>query len=176
MHSYTLETERLILRPLTVEDAEAMFVWLSDPEVNRYMPYPLYTEVEAARQWIASTFEKEDYYLFGFVRKSDGLLIGSGDISPSEEYGGAWAFGYNIRRDCWNQGYTTEATRAMIDFARREFGARDIAAQHAAANVASGRVMEKCGLVFDHDTEYSKYDGSEVFPAKFYKLHIEDAP
>ena len=174
MHTYTLETERLILRPLTVDDAEAMFVWLSDPEVNRYMPYPLYTEVEQARHWIASTYEKENYYLFGFVRKADGLLIGSGDISPRES--GAWGFGYNIRRDCWDQGYTTEAARAMIDFAHREFGARDFEAEHAAANVASGRVIEKCGLVFHHNGEYGRYDGSEIFPAKFYKLHIEDEP
>ena len=174
MHGYVWETNRLILRPLTTEDAEAAFVWLSDPEVNRYMPYPIYTEVEAARQWIASTHGQDDYYLFGFVRKSDGLLIGSGDISPKEN--GAWGFGYNIRRDCWNQGYTTEAARAMIDFARREFGARDFEAEHAAANVASGRVIEKCGLIFDHDGEYGKYDGSEIFPAKFYKLHLEDAP
>ena len=175
MHSYILETERLILRPLSTADAEAMFVWLSDPEVNRYMPYPLYTDVEAARRWIASTFQQEKYYLFGFVRKSDGLLIGSGDVSP-KDYTAAWVFGYNLRRDCWNQGYATEATRAMIDFAHREFGICDFQAQHAVANPASGRVMEKCGLVFDHYGEYSRFDGSETFPAKYYKLHIEDEP
>ena len=173
MHTYRLETPRLLLRPLTVDDAEAMFVWLSDPQVNRYMPYPLYTEVEAAREWIASTYKQEDYYLFGFVRKSDGLLIGSGDVSP-KDYTDAWVFGYNLRRDCWNQGYATEATRAMIDFARREFGVRDFEAQHAKANPASGRVMEKCGLVFDHEGEYGRYDGSEIFPAKIYKLHIDE--
>ena len=176
MHSYVLETERLILRPLTVDDAEAVFVWVSDPEVNRYMPYPIYTEVEAARQWIETASQKENYYLFGFERREDGLLIGSGDISPRDGLDQPWAFGYNLRRDCWRQGYATEATRAMIDFARREFGVRDFQAEHAAANVASGKVIEKCGLIFDHDGEYGKYDGSEVFPAKFYKLHLEDEP
>ncbi|MCH5285987.1 MAG: GNAT family N-acetyltransferase [Christensenellaceae bacterium] len=175
MHSYTLETERLILRPLTVSDAEAAFVWLSDPEVNRFMPYNLYTEVEPVRQWIASAIQQEHYYLFGFVRKANGLLIGSGDVSP-KDYTAAWVFGYNLRRDCWNQGYATEATRAMIDFAHREFGICDFQAEHAIANPASGRVMEKCGLVFDHFGEYSRFDGSETFPAKYYKLHIEDAP
>ena len=174
MHSYTLETERLLLRPLTPDDAEAMFVWLSDPEVNRYMPYPLYTEIEAARRWVESANQREDYYLFGFVRKEDGLLIGSGDISPRDGLDKPWAFGYNLRRDCWNQGYATEATRAMIDFAHRTFGVRDFTAEHAKANPASGRVMEKCGLVFDHEGEYGRYDGSEVFPAKFYRLHIDE--
>ena len=172
MHTYTLETERLLLRPLSSDDAEAAFAWLSDPEVNRFMPYPLYTEVEAARQWIASATRQPRYYLFGFVRKADGLLIGSGDISPREN--DSWGFGYNLRRDCWNQGYATEATRAMIDFAHRVFGVRDFEAEHAAANPASGRVIEKCGLIFDHNGEYGRFDGSEVFPAKYYRMHLED--
>ena len=45
MHTHVIETERLILRPLSLNDAEAEFVWLSDPIVNRYMPYNLYTNV-----------------------------------------------------------------------------------------------------------------------------------
>ena len=54
MHSVTLETDRLILRPLTVDDAEAVFVWTGDPEVNRYMSYPLHTDMETTRQWLRS--------------------------------------------------------------------------------------------------------------------------
>ena len=53
IHARTIETERLILRPLTVEDVEDAFEWLSDPEVNRYMVYPLYTDIERARAWLA---------------------------------------------------------------------------------------------------------------------------
>ena len=47
-------------------------------------------------------------------------------------------------------------------------------ANHAIANPASGRVMEKCGLTFDHYSEYSTFDGSETFPAKVWKLTLED--
>ena len=78
MHSYVIETERLLPRPLTTADAEAEFVWLSDPEVNRFMPYNLYTSVEQAVTWLRSVEECEDEYHFGFVRKADGLLIGAG--------------------------------------------------------------------------------------------------
>jgi len=49
-------------------------------------------------------------------------------------------------------------------------GIRRIVAQHAAANPASGAVMRKCGMVLDHEGEYRKMDGSEVFPALFYRL------
>ena len=172
MHNITLETDRLILRPLTVADAEAVFVWASDPNVNRYLTYTLHTDIETTRQWLRSLEQVEDDdCVFGFVRKSDGLLIGSGDIGPDSREPGAWGFGYNLRRDCWGRGYATEATKAMIDFARRR-GAKVFVANHAVDNPASGRVMEKCGLTFHHCGEYSKLDGSATFRAKYYRLEL----
>lgn len=172
MHTHVIETERLILRPLSLDDAEAEFVWLSDPLVNRYMQYSLYTDVADVVKWLDVAMHCEDELHFGFVRKEDGLLIGAGSIRPVEE-DGAWEFGYNLRRDAWNKGYATEATRAMIDLVRREYGARIIVASHAVANPASGRVMEKCGLTFDHFGEYSRFDGSETFPAKYWRMVLE---
>lgn len=172
MHNCTIETERLILRPLTVDDAEAVFVWNSDPEVNRYMSYPLYTDVEQTREWLRSVEEAPEGSLdFGYVRKSDGLLIGTGGAYRRDD--GVWTVGYNLRRDCWGRGFATEALRAIIDFAHEKFGAKVFVADHAADNPASGRVMEKCGMAFDHFGEYSKLDGSVTFPAKFYRLEME---
>ena len=174
MHNHVIETERLILRPLTVADAEAEFVWLSDPEVNRFMPYSLYTNVADVVKWLEYASSTDAELHFGFVRKSDMLLIGAGSIGPDENEPGAWCFGYNLRRDCWNQGYATEATRAMMQLAHRQYGVRIFTANHAIANPASGRVMEKCGLTFDHFGEYSRFDRSETFPAKYWKLILED--
>lgn len=169
-----IETERLILRPLTIDDAEAEFVWCSDPEVNRYMPYSLYTNISDVVKWLEYASNTTDELHFGFVRKTDGLLIGAGSIGPDEQVEGAWCLGYNLRRDVWNQGYATEATRAMINFVHKAYGIRTFTANHAIANPASGRVMEKCGLHFDHVGEYSRFDGSETFPAYFYRLDLED--
>lgn len=174
MHTHVIETERLILRPLSLDDAEAEFVWLSDPLVNRYMPYSLYTDVADVVKWLEFAVSCENELHFGFVRRADSLLIGAGSIGPDENEQDAWCFGYNLRRDCWNQGYATEATRAMIDLARREYGVRVFTASHAIANPASGRVMEKCGLTFDHFGEYSRFDGSETFPAKYWRMALED--
>ena len=168
MRPQILETPRLILRPLSVSDADAAFVWLSDPEVNRFMTYGLYHDIAEVRQWHETMEQDVSQLLWGFVRRADGLLIGSGSLHPTED--GAWNLGYNIRRDCWNQGYTTEAAQAMIHFARNTLGLERIVAHHAAANPASGAVMRKCGMVLDHEGEYSKRDSREVFPALFYRL------
>lgn len=168
----TLETERLILRPLSVNDAEAVYQWVSDERVTKFMPYQTYTSVDDVKQWLISLQAEEDTYNFGFVLKDRNLLIGSGDIGYNPEKA-SWDFGYNIRYDYWNQGLTMEAVKCMMCFVYHQFGARDFSANFAVDNVASGRVMEKCGLQFDHYGEYSKFDGSKTFQAKFYKAHID---
>ena len=169
----TLETERLILRPLTAADAPAVFLWASDPEVTRFMPYNTYTRVEDVEAWLRTVEKAEDNYNFGFVRKADGVLIGSGDIGFSEKMG-AWEFGYNLRRDCWGRGYATEAAREMIRFARDELGAERFCAKHAAENLASGRVMSKCGLRYDRDDRIASLDGKRVYPARVYIAEAAD--
>lgn len=168
-----LETKRLLLRPLTIHDSEAVFVWASDERVTKFMPYPTYTSVEQVKEWLASLSSETESYHFGFVLKENNLLIGSGDISFNQETG-AWDFGYNIRYDYWNLGLTTEAAKGMMKFAFINFGAKDFSSNHAVDNIASGKVIEKCGLSYIKDGEYSKFDGSQTFPAKYYWAHIDE--
>ena len=159
MNQYEIKTERLLLRPLTVADAEAVWKWVSDERVARYMVYPAYTDMEKLREWLRFVEEQTDNYEFGFVLLSDGELIGSGSIAPDRKEG-FWGFGYNLRCDCWGQGYATEAAKAMIGFARSTFCATRFRASHAQRNLASGRVMEKCGLHFVGYGTFEKLDGS----------------
>ena len=167
MHKYRLETERLILRPISVDDADAVFVWAGDEEVARYMVYPTYSSSKDVRTWIESLSDED--YEFVFVRKEDGLLIGSGSIGPDRDREGYWGFGYDLRRDCWGRGYATEAARAMMEFAYKVFGITKFSSSHAKPNRASGRVMEKCGLHFVRYGRFQKYDGSCQMPSMEYE-------
>ncbi len=172
MKTLVLETSRLLLRPLSVGDAEAAFLWAGDPRVNRYMIYALHRDIGDTEAWLSGIDDgSDDRYDFGIVRKEDGQLIGSGGICFHPE-DGAWHFGYNLRFDCWGRGFATEAARRIIAFAREELCARDFASEHAVDNPASGKVIEKCGLRFSHEGSYDKADGSETFLAKFYTLRL----
>ena len=57
-----IETERLILRPMTEADGEAVFQWTGDPVVNRYMPYPVHKNVEETKSWLRSLQGKEEEF------------------------------------------------------------------------------------------------------------------
>jgi len=165
----TIETERLILRPLTIEDAEDVFAWRSDERVARFMLWSTHSDISETREWLSSLESLENEYGWGFIRRSDNKLIGSGGIRyrTDEE---RWSFGYNLRYDCWNMGYTTEAVRAMMDYVREKHGAKRFIAEHAADNPASGRVIEKCGLRYVRDGEYTSFDGKRTFKAIIYEL------
>lgn len=169
MENRRIETQRLMLRPITQEDAPAVFAWASDPEVNRYMPYPLHKSIEDTRAWIASI--TPDMLEFGFYRKDSGQLIGTGGVGKNEE--GMHTLGYNLRHDAWGYGYATEAAQAMLAWAYHSLGVRDFVLDHAVLNTASGNVARKCGFQLTHYGQYSRFDGSETFDAAFYELHLK---
>lgn len=165
-----IKTERLLLRPLVKSDAKDVFEWVSDPVVNRYMPYSLYQNTDQVEKWIASL--KDDSNTFAFCLQDTGKVIGSGSI-PFDPKGNAYELGYNFNRAYWGNGYATEASKAMIQWAYTYLNARDFCASHVNANTASGKVILKCGFQFDHYGQCSRYDGSETFDASFYVMHLD---
>lgn len=165
-----LQTPRLLLRPVTPEDYQAVFRWCGDPKVNRFMSYPLYRDPQQVRAWLESRLtDSPDEFDYGFVLKQTGELVGEGGMyyHPEEDL---WHIGYNLRADLWGRGLTTEAMRAIMDYVFSVREVRVVEAFHAVDNPASGAVMRKLGLRFVRDSQYTKQDGSETFPAKTYRL------
>ena len=164
-----LETERLILRNLTPDDARAAFLWCGDPDVARYMVYPVYTRAEDVRKWLETLDpEDPDEYDAGIVLKATGELIGSGGLYYNPETD-LWTIGYNLRKDQWGHGYAVEMIRGLLDLVRTQRTVRGITGTFADANDRSRRVMEKLGMTFLENVTLSKLDGSSSYPGKRYQ-------
>uniref|UniRef100_UPI004056C428 GNAT family N-acetyltransferase n=1 Tax=Acetatifactor sp. TaxID=1872090 RepID=UPI004056C428 len=176
MNTPILETERLILRPVTVADAEEIFTnWTSDPEVAKYVRWSTHPNVEATREWL--TFVEQNNssdtsYDWGFVRKSDNKLIGTGGIYYNEIHE-CFEIGYNIMRECWHQGYTSEAAKAIVAFAIETLGETTLWGRHAKANPNSGKVMEKVGFHYVQDGLFESFDGTKRGETREYILEIQ---
>lgn len=165
----TIETERLILRPIVPEDYEAAFKWCGDPKVNKFMIYPLYTKAEDVRTYFASRdLDDPNNYDLGIVLKETGELIGQGGLVYSAEKD-VWVIGYNLRADQWGNGYVPEAMEGIIAEIQKTRKINAIVGEFALENAKSGRVMEKLGMHYVGDCEYSKLDGSATFQAKVYR-------
>ena len=167
-----IETDRLILRPFCLDDAKAVISWASDDRVTKYMSYSTYSDINVAEEWVKSTFDNNVEWNWVFVLKSENKVIGSGSIGPDSKMKGYWEIGYNFHYDYWHNGYCTEAMQAIIDFAHNNLGVNKICGCHAVDNPRSGKVMEKCGLKFHHNDEFTKIDVSETFKAKFYIMEF----
>ena len=166
------ETERLIIRPLVPDDAEAAFRWCGDPDVNAFMNYPLYHRVEDVRTWLEGrNVDDPDNYDEGICLKTTGELIGSGGMRYVPERN-AWEIGYNLRADQWGHGYTVEYLTALLDLVRKDRPVEAIDGIFAAENSKSRRVMEKLGMVCVRDTRFDTLDGSQSFPAKYYRRNL----
>jgi Acetyltransferases, including N-acetylases of ribosomal proteins len=148
-----LETERLILRPFTLEDAPAMYTnWACDPEVTRHLTWPAHDTVEVSRavlaEWVP-LYEKHDYYHWAIVLRALGEPMGDIAAMSIKEDTRAASLGYCIGQRWWHRGYTSEALRAVIDFLFGQVGMNRIQAYHDVQNPHSGDVMAKCGMVYE---------------------------
>ncbi len=147
-----LETPRLILRQFDANDWDAVNTMLSDPVTNRYMHFATWTE-DQRRQWfdwfVTNAQQPDaDALIWAITRKESGDVIGYFGIGTSSDAAvpGERDFGYLLNRASWNQGYMTEALRAVLAY---EFGTRSAPRLRATCNVAnpaSARVMEKVGM------------------------------
>lgn len=175
MKTPVLETKRLILRPLTVADAPAVFAgWTSDPDVAKFMRWELHRDISVTRQWLCEEEKQadgENVYNWGFVLKESGELIGSGGLIYQQEKG-MYELGYNLMKKYWRQGLATEAAQRIIDFGINELKQTRFYCCHATENPASGAVMTKIGFRYQNDCLYESFDGQRSFEAKEYLLML----
>lgn len=142
----TLETKRLILRPFKIDDAAEMFNnWASDSEVTKYLTWNNHTNIEQTRQilnlWIEQ-YEKPERINFAITLKETNELIGGIDVVGYLE--GIPVIGYTLSRKYWNNGYMSEACKKVIEYLL-SIGHKKIRIDAAVENVASNKIIQKCG-------------------------------
>lgn len=177
-----IETERLMLRPLTLSDAKTAFSgWTGDAEAMKYVSWLPHNTIEETHEWLKEiawkynkdgSTAKNDNYIWGFELKKTGELVGSGGLIWEKEWE-LFQVGYNINKRYWAFGYTIEAMRAIIRFASTQLGIKRLMGGHAKENIGSARVLEKLGFVYHHDSKTLHIDGIRVFDSREYMLDLD---
>lgn len=167
-----IETERLVLRRFTLDDAEAMYHnWASDPEVTRFLMWPTHSSVEVTKgvltDWVAS-YGKEDKYEWCIAKKENDEPIGSIGVVKTNEKIKCMEIGYCISRDYWHQGITSEAMKAVMEYLLEEVGVERIESRHDPKNPHSGAVMRKCGLLYEGTRVRADWNNSGICDIAMY--------
>ena len=145
-----IETNRLILRRMELSDAQKAFDhWLSDERVsdNRVnAAHKIVSETVDRVTKIVNDYTSEEFCWWAIERKADSKLIGEIDLYDFDKTTGNCEVSYTIGYDWWNQGYGTEALRAVLEFGFQYMNVHKISAACNTDNPASGKVMGKAGM------------------------------
>ena len=143
-----LESARLMLRPLDVSDEADLLAYQSDPDVVRYIPWPVRTRevVRSALEAVVAQTrlsETGDAISLAIVEKNSARVIGQTNVSITSRADAQGEFGYVVSRAYAGRGFATEASRTMLDHAFGAVGLHRMTARIDTRNLASAAVARK---------------------------------
>lgn len=158
------ETERLVLRRLTVDDAELILDLLNQPSFLRYIGDKGVRTLDDARNYILTgpmdSYERLGFGMYLAALKENGVPIGICGLLKRESLEDV-DVGFALLPQFWSKGYAFEAASAVVAYGRSALGLERIVAITAPENEGSIRVLEKIGLRFEQTIKFPQ-DGAEV--------------
>ncbi len=140
----TLKTNRLVLRQLVVQDAAELFKTLSDNDVMRYWSSGPLQNLDETKSYIAWNADPDADHKCWAITTGDELAMGWVILLPRRK--DSFELGYILGRAHWRQGYITEASGAVLDYAFLKLAARRVMADTDPDNKASIGLLEKLGF------------------------------
>ncbi|MCM3617676.1 GNAT family N-acetyltransferase [Sutcliffiella horikoshii] len=146
----TILTDRLYLRIFEESDAETVQVLCNNINIYKstlYLPFPY--SLNDALGWMKNhqkNFEEDCSYEFAITDRINGNLFGAISLTNNQKFNHG-EIAYWIGEEYWGKGYGTEAAKAIIDFAFKEKKLHKVFARYFKSNPASGRIMQKVGMV-----------------------------
>ena len=148
-----IETERLYLRPFRYSDDDDMLKhWISDPKIQSMISEPIYSTKEEVRELLdkyITSYQNDDYYRWAIVKKDSLDCIGQIAIYLVNEKNHWCEIEYCLGSQFHRNGFTTEATNAIMDFAFAKMNIHKMQVCHKEHNIASKGVILKCGFTYD---------------------------
>lgn len=158
----SLETERLFLSMFTLDDAEDVYAYASNPNVGPHAGWAPHASVEESRKIIEEIFMPPEAW--AVREKGKDTVIGVVALEPDRLRPDANSreLGYNLAEEHWGKGYMTEAAKEVIRFGFEELGLDQIGICTSPVNKRSQSIIKKCGFTYEGTIRrtYQIYDGS----------------
>ncbi len=154
-----LETERLIMREMRHEDAEALFEMDKNPNVHTYLwqkPYTNIEDIDTYIEMVRNQYKRNNIGRFSTIIKETNELIGWTGIKYIDDHvengnTNFYDYGYRLNEKFWNKGYATEASKAWLNYGFNQMNIKEMNAYTHLDNGASNHVLQKVGFNFIED-------------------------
>ncbi len=145
-----LNTERLLLRPLTMADTADIYAYASHEEVGPNAGWQPHANLAETQKIMLSVFLPQEH-VFGLALPEQDKVIGTIGLleDPKRQYQGARMLGYSLGRDYWGLGLMTEAAQRIIAYGFDNLQLKLISAYCYPHNQRSRRVLRKCGFTYE---------------------------
>jgi ribosomal-protein-alanine N-acetyltransferase len=143
-----LETERLALRPVRLDDWRALYPLMSDPRVMAWLDSLEIADPQVVERMLAAQVEEMDHgaaHYWAVERPADSAFLGACDLSEIDPRHRRAEVGFVFAREAWGQGYGLEGMRAVVDYAA-SLGLKRLWARTHAGNERSERLLKKLGF------------------------------
>lgn len=147
-----LQTERLILRPITLADAQDFFEMDSNPEVHKFLGNKPVKHIDECIAYITCVIEEYKAYgtsRLAIVLKDTNEFIGWAGVRLEQNVRKEFDYydvGYRLKQRYWGKGYATEAALASLDFGFNQLQLKEIGAAAEANHIASNTILKKIGM------------------------------
>jgi len=174
----TIETSRLILRPIQLADAESIFDYAKNPNVCKYTLWETHQSVADSLSYIKDYIF--DYYSKGVpeplgiaLKENPQKVIGTVGCYWTSKQAKAMELGYAISEDYWGKGLVAEASQAMMDYCFKEFSLKRIQARCKVENKPSARVMEKVGMIHEGTLKSAIFHRNRFWDMHYFAKVVE---
>ncbi|MGZ3782876.1 MAG: GNAT family N-acetyltransferase [Pseudobdellovibrionaceae bacterium] len=169
----TLETSRLVLRPIELTDAESIFEYAKNPNVCKYTLWEAHQSVEDSLKYIQE-------YVFGYysrgvpeplgitLKEAPQKVIGTVGCFWTSKLSKSMELAYAIGEEYWGQGLVAEASQVLMDYCFKEFSVKRIQARCKTENSASARVMEKVGMTYEGTLKSAIFHRNKFWDMHYY--------
>lgn len=172
-----METERFIMRNLSIEDVDDIFEYYKDDEVTKYTQSEIHKNIEdtiSTVEKLMSSNSNKRGIAWCIEHKADEKVIGNIGIFAISQSGHKAEIGFTVSRKYWGQGYGTEMIQNALKYAIETVGINRIEATCKKENIASSRAMEKAGMKYEGTLrDYSIKDGV-YYDVKIYSMIRKD--
>ncbi|WP_412476576.1 GNAT family N-acetyltransferase [Flavobacterium sp. TBRC 19031] len=155
-----LETDRLILRELDIDDAKSFFELNLNPNVIKYTGDKAFESIEQAEHFLRNykDYENNGFGRWAVINKSNLEFLGWCGLKYVKEIDET-DIGFRFFEEYWNRGFATESAKACLKYGFEKLNLKAVVGRAMVENVASIKVLEKLGLKFEREFDFHQHKG-----------------